>query len=100
MASTQRLCGPGLLLERVGAFELRLHLDTVDGGLRYRSQQVWLRLAKLRIPLPRWIAPQITASERQGQHEHEVQVEVEARLPWLGRLISYAGRLTISEERP
>jgi hypothetical protein len=98
LVSTQHHGGPGRLLERMGIVEHSFGLTVVDGGLEYKSQRVAVRLLSLRIPLPRWLAPRVTAREKPGAREDEIEVSVEVRLPWLGLLIAYGGRLAVAGE--
>lgn len=82
----------GSLIERIGLSEVRFQLDVIDGALQYQSTRVWLRAGLLRLPLPRWLSPRLTASEKAD--ETGVRVSVEVRVPLLGRLVAYDGLLT------
>jgi hypothetical protein len=99
MVSTQRKHSPGLLLERVGAMELLLRLEVVDGELKYSTQRATVCLGIVRIPLPRWLPPQVSARET-GVGQSQVHVAVEARLPWAGLLVAYEGVVTLREANP
>ena len=87
----------GLLGERMGPLETRFRLTVVDGALLYQAAGAALCLGRLRVPLPRWFSPRTTASERPADEPDRIDVSVEVRLPLLGRLIAYEGRLTCVE---
>ncbi|HEX5442319.1 MAG TPA: DUF4166 domain-containing protein [Pirellulales bacterium] len=91
--------GDGLLTERVGRAEVRFRLKVVDGVLTYQSARAALCLGAWRVRLPRWCAPQITACESAAGEGDQIDVSVEVRLPWLGRLVAYHGKLTQAEAR-
>src|SRR5215467_13279019 len=54
----------GVMVERMGIVEMRLRLEVVGGALNYRTVSAALRLGSLRIPLPCWLSPYVTARER------------------------------------
>jgi hypothetical protein len=97
MISTQWNHPNGLLVERMGPLQLRFQLNVVDGALGYQTRGVALCLGPLRIPLPSWLAPNVTAWEKPTGDPNRVQVAVESRLPILGMLISYEGTVTRTE---
>lgn len=77
------------LIEAMGAAKLRLYPECRDGRLYYR-------LAEVRVggmPLPRWFAPTLIAWEGEAGGFYEFEVEI--GLPLLGRLVRYAGKLTL-----
>ena len=92
LVSTQLKHPTGLLAERMGAMEMRFALAVENGALGYRTRRVALCLGPLRLPLPRWLAPRVTAWEKPGAAD-QVQVTVESRLPLVGLLISYEGTI-------
>lgn len=87
----------GCLVERVGLSETYLHLAALDGALHYRTRRVALRLGPWRLPVPRWLAPRVTASE--SPEGANVRVHVDVVLPVIGLLIAYDGLLTSIETR-
>jgi uncharacterized protein DUF4166 len=96
--TTMQWADNGCLIERVGLSEVRLRLQVIDGALHYRTERVVLRLGPLRVPLPRWLAPRITACETpDGSH---LRVHVDVVLPLVGLLIAYDGVLTKIETMP
>lgn len=84
------------LMERMGIVALRFQLAVSDGALHYQTTRAALCLARLRIPLPRWLSPRVTAWER--AERAQIRVSVEVHLPLVGRLIAYEGQLTQVEE--
>ena len=83
----------GLLAEHMGLLELRFRIEVIDSSLHYHTQRAALRLGPFCLPLLRWMAPCVTASEKPSDNG-TIHVKVEARLPLLGRLISYEGTVT------
>jgi hypothetical protein len=77
------------LVESLGPLRLTLRPEAIDGRLHYRLLEV--RRGALR--LPRFLMPQLIAWE--GEENGFYLFEVEIRLPLLGRLVRYAGRLTL-----
>ena len=98
MVSFQWGRADGLLGERVGLLELRFRLEVRDGALVYHPAGAALRLGPLTLPLPRWGAPRISASEAPLDGGDRTQVSVESRAPLLGLLIAYEGTVTRIED--
>lgn len=94
LVSMQARRSDGLLAERMGIVEMRFRLEVVGGALSYQTTGTALCLGPLRVPLPRWLSPRITAWERAAGDGDQVQVSVEVNFPFLGRLIAYDGKLT------
>jgi len=86
----------GTLVERLGIVALHFRLTVRDGALHYQTTRAALRLGWLRLPLPHWLGPQITACERRAGDQ--IHVSVAVHLTLLGRLLAYDGRLTRIEE--
>jgi len=91
--------GVGVLVERMGIVEMWLRLEVDGGALNYQTVGAALRLGSLRVPLPRWLRPCVTAWERNVGYMNQIHVFVEVKFPLLGRLIAYSGMLTQVEER-
>jgi hypothetical protein len=84
----------GVLVDRLGApvrLEARLRASVADGGLRMDSVASALRVGRLRIPLPRFVAPRVTLSERYDAVSDAQHVAITVDLPLIGRLYEYAG---------
>ncbi len=86
------------LVERIGQCEVQFELEVIDGALHYRTRRVSLRWGSLRLPLPRWLAPCVTASET--AEGAILRIHVEVTLPAIGLLIAYDGVLTSIEAKP
>jgi hypothetical protein len=97
LVSTQWQRPDGLLAERLGPLELQFRLETAGGGLIYRQSGAALHVGPLRIPLPRWLAPWVTAREMPAGEPRRIEVWVELSAPALGRVIAYEGNVTKSE---
>jgi hypothetical protein len=82
------------MVERMGIIEMGIRLEVGGGALNYQTVSAALRLGSLRVPLPRWLSPYITAWERAVGDMNQIHVSVEVTLPLLGRLIAYDGILT------
>jgi hypothetical protein len=94
LVSFQWRSSDGILAERIGPLEARFWLEVSNGTLTYSFRNAVLRLGPLRIPLPRWFAPQILGSETSISGCDHVRVSVKATMPVLGLLIGYDGTLT------
>jgi len=92
--------GPhGLLVERIGLLEARFRLEVVGGALLYHPAGAAVCLGPLRLPLPSWWAPRISARERPLDGCDGAGVAVEVRAPVLGLLVAYDGTITGIEGR-
>jgi len=89
----------GLLVERMGIVELRFRLEVDGGALNYRTVSAALLFGSLRVPLPFWLSPRVTARERDVGDMNQLHVSVEVTFLLLGRLIAYEGNLTQVEAR-
>ncbi|MGH9854520.1 MAG: DUF4166 domain-containing protein, partial [Blastocatellia bacterium] len=64
LVSVQSNQSDGLLVERMGVVEMRFRLEVAGGALNYQTVSVALRFGSLRVPLPHWLSPCVTAWER------------------------------------
>jgi hypothetical protein len=94
--TTQWQSEDGLLWERFGKIELGFRLDVEDGQLIYRQQTARFRVGCCTLPLPRWLAPRVSATEKACGND--VKVSVEVCVPWLGLLLPYNGVVYGNEE--
>jgi len=97
LVTIQRGLPDGTLAERFGALEVRFHLRVIEGALTYVQAGAWVSVGRLRVALPRWIAPRVEAREAcvDGRGPH-VQVGILA--PLIGLVIAYEG--CMQRERP
>jgi hypothetical protein len=77
---------------RRGAIEVEL-VPAVDGAaLALASRRQWLRVAGVRIRLPRWLAGSASVREREEAHGG-IALRLELRHPWLGAYAGYEAEL-------
>lgn len=84
----------GRMLEHFGLLEMAFRLSVSAGALDYAHVGTALRLGRLHLPLPSFLAPKITARET-SDGPKTVHMVVEVRLPVAGLLIAYRGRLEV-----
>ena len=82
--------GP-LLAERTGPFKLLFRLSVEGGALAYRSEGAALSAGRLRVRLPRLLAPRVEAWERADEGGRGVRVRVRVTAPLVGLLVEYEG---------
>lgn len=87
----------GLLAERAGPLELLFQLSEERGSLVYKQTGAAFRIGSLRVPLPRLFAPRVEARERGADDGQSVEVRVSSSAPFLGRVLSYEGRLNVTD---
>ena len=87
-----------LLAERAGPFETLFRLTAEGGALAYRSEGASLRAGRLRLRLPRRLAPRVEAWERACEDGGGVRVSVRVTSPLVGLLIEYEGLVRMEEE--
>src|SRR5262249_44849423 len=91
---SEQYAGPGGCLgERFGLLDIWLRLAVVDSTLCFHQRSVGLSYGALRVPLPRWLSPQISAREWAVPGQAHVQVAVSVRVPLAGLLLAYTGSI-------
>lgn len=80
-----------LLRERLGPVSFRFAMLFDERAIDWRLQSVRL----LGVPLPRWMAGEVTS--RSGESDGRYTFHVDVRMPLLGRLVAYRGWLEIVE---
>jgi hypothetical protein len=93
LVTVQYQRGADLLAERRGALEFRFRLCVSEHALEFWHTDTAGVLGPLRVPLPRWLSPRITAREWAGLEAGSLQVAVRISLPFIGLLIAYEGCL-------
>jgi hypothetical protein len=84
----------GEIIDRLGApvrLEARLRASVIDGGLRMASAASAVRMGRLRVPLPRFLAPRVTLTERYDSAADAQRVAIAVDFPLVGRIYEYAG---------
>jgi len=82
------------LVDHLGAkrrFSARFAARAVDGALLLDSTAVSVRIGRVRVRIPRWVAPRIALTERMDDVTGEQNVAVTIDLPIVGRVYEYAG---------
>lgn len=93
---TEQRAHAGLLLaERAGPFETLFRLSAEGGALAYRSESAGLRVWRMKLRLPRRVAPRVEAWER--AERGGVRVAVRVTSPLVGLLIEYEGLVRAEE---
>jgi hypothetical protein len=95
LSSTQHRHRDGLLAERIGFTELLIRVTVVDGGVSYASAGAALRCGRVRVALPRWLAPRVSADERPGERPGRVRTRVSVAVPVAGELLCYSGYIDV-----
>jgi len=85
--------GAELLAERLGCLEFWFRLRVIEHALDFWHTGTACVLGPMRVPLPRWLSPHITAREWAGREEGSLQVAVRVSLPCIGLLMAYEGCL-------
>ena len=83
------------LVDRLGAparVEARFSARVRDGGLRLRSNAVWLLVGRARLRIPRFIAPVVVLTERWDTQTERQFVSIAVTAPGIGRIYQYSGR--------
>ncbi|HEX7955836.1 MAG TPA: DUF4166 domain-containing protein, partial [Pyrinomonadaceae bacterium] len=93
----QREHAGALLAERVGPFELLFRLSAAGGALAYRQEGAFVRAGRVRVRLPRRLAPRVEAWERAGARGGGVRVLVRVGAPLVGLVIEYEGIVNVEE---
>ena len=95
LVSAQQPGPENILIERHGLAEFRFQLREAGGALVYETHSVAVGLGPLRLSLPRWLAPQVTAREAPGTQPNRVLTQVTIRAPLVGLLLQYEGEVEI-----
>lgn len=91
LITTQHAAGEHLVREQFGIIEFTFELVTEGRTLSHLQRAAALKFARLRIPLPAWLAPRVSGTEEAAPADDEVHVHVEVRVPLFGLLLAYNG---------
>jgi hypothetical protein len=100
LTTTQRMLDNGLMSEQFQCLELRFRVDRTPASVHHVQMNAACRLGALRIPLPRWVAPQVAGSETATSAPNRIRVQVAVRMPLIGDLIAYDGIVDMLEPWP
>jgi hypothetical protein len=95
LISIQYDAGDGLLGERFGLLDIRFRLPVMDRALVYLQESAALTLGRLRLSIPKWLAPQVTARESTAADGKTPHILVSVSLPLVGLLVEYEGDLNV-----
>ncbi len=93
---TEQFAEDGKLVETFGPFALRFVLRALDDGLELVLEKAFLRLGRLRVPLPRFLAPAVHGVARADGDATRVDVRIVA--PVAGTVLRYHGLVRRAEE--
>ena len=93
----QSPCCDGLLLERIGRVELTFRLSIEDRALVYTQVKAAFRIGPIRMPFPKWFAPNTWAKEAAEHNSDQAHIIVKVSAPVIGTLIFYEGTLALQE---
>ena len=93
LRTVQYQCRADLLAERLGCLEFWFRLRVIEHRLDFWPAGTAGVLGPVRVPLPQWLSPRITAREWAGLEEGSMQVTVRVSLPFIGLLMAYEGCL-------
>lgn len=79
----------GYWIERAGPLELKLDVDFVDGGWRWRP----MRYRLFGLTLPAWMLPQVDAGKRIVEDCYRFDIRI--GFPGLGTVMAYGGHLQL-----
>lgn len=83
-----------MVVDRLGSpvlAEAWFSARVIDGALRLTSRKVAVRAWRLRIVLPRAVAPVVALTERYDDERDAQTVSIVVRVPLIGRVYQYAG---------
>lgn len=92
LVTTVREVAGGLLAERWGILEFHFRLTPLGGAMEHRQERAGLRLGRLWLPLPRWLAPRVWGREEPAGDGAAAHVLVRVEVPGVGELLRYEGR--------
>jgi hypothetical protein len=98
LSSVQRAWEDSRVGERFGPMECVFRLRAVEKGLVYEQVSAWLCLGRLRLPVPRVLAPRIECTTTEAPGGMAVQVRIGTRFTdWL---LVYEGIIRPGEAAP
>lgn len=99
--SAKRFAGPTGLEEYLGAgFGIALRVEPAGAGIRFTSDHYFVRLAGLRLRLPRWLGPGALTIDHADLGEGRFTFTLALRHRLLGQLIHQVGHFRDQPEAP
>lgn len=91
---TQQFAGRGGgLVERSGRSELRFRLEVEHGSLHFCQMAAAVCFGGVRVPVPRWLAPQVTGTAGPSPDGCRLLVRITIAAPLLGTILTYGVEL-------
>lgn len=90
----QSIASDGALLERFGTLEFRFRVRLESRSLCFEQSGCSLKFARVRVPLPAWLAPRVRAVECADRFGVGVNVVVHIHAPLAGLVASYGGLIS------
>jgi len=97
LVTTQREASGRILVEKMGHWEFRFHLEVVSGYICYRQKAFGLRFGPFYLPLPDWMSPQVVAREGPGKASNQTSVFVKITAPLAGLILMYEGDMEMEK---
>jgi hypothetical protein len=82
----------GRIAERRGPIELCMRVTVEDAAIVYRSDVARLRVGRLRVPFPSWLAPRIEGRVWADGASMHTRIRIDS---WAGMIVTYEGPLEI-----
>lgn len=78
-------------IERIGILEISYRLLVTDDSVLYAQEGASLRVGRMLLRLPRWMAPRVSALAVGAMDVDGFFITVSIRAPLVGPLLAYAG---------
>jgi len=99
--SAKRFAGPTGLEEYLGAgFGIALTVSATAAGIRFTSDHYFLRLGRLRLRLPRWLAPGALTIDHEDMGEGRFAFTLALRHHLLGEIVRQEGHFHDQPQEP
>ena len=95
LQTVQRLDDHGFLVERFDLFEICFRILVEGEGLRYQQEAFRVIIGKIGIPVPRRMAPKVSALEMPSKASNQTAVDVEVSAPLVGLILKYRGEIRV-----
>lgn len=99
--SAKRFAGPTGLEEYLGAgFGIALTIHATAAGIRFASDHYFLRIGRVRLRLPRWLAPGALIIDHDDLGEGRFAFTLALRHPLLGEIVHQVGHFHDQPQEP
>jgi hypothetical protein len=97
LTTRQRAGANGLLMERYGLLEFSFALRVENGALHFDQVEATIRLGSLRLRIPGWMSPRISAVCEGLAGLNRTHASVRIAAPLIGTVFAYDGDFEIEE---